>query len=72
MHIIIFCAYSGCFWDLHKSYIEIINDAMVICGRMEEKMSTKKGKIGVLTSGGDAPGMNAHPCGCPYRYYQRI
>ena len=32
---------------------------MVICGRMEEKMSTKKGKIGVLTSGGDAPGMNA-------------
>lgn len=22
-------------------------------------MSTKKGKIGVLTSGGDAPGMNA-------------
>ena len=32
---------------------------MFVCGRLEEKMSTKKGKIGVLTSGGDAPGMNA-------------
>lgn len=40
-------------------YLDITYRSVAVDGRMEDVMSAKKGKIAVLTSGGDAPGMNA-------------